>query len=294
MSEELDRWRQQRQETDAREHAQRLQRHDTTRRSGSAQRPPPPPDLSFPRPSPQNPGYGTQNTVVFSDGRPPDEFSRQQQHQEDYARRQAEKRRQDQEAIARRQRDAEDAARIARLTISDPTPPMPVPSAYYPPPAFIEYPTLQSNTRPSPIPPDRQPSFYDVRNGPALLPLENPSRYEGDSTDSESVHKFDTRRLVHHRPPESRSPMRPIRLYVLYAHFFAVTNLNKQFQYISRPYHDYFPTSGRILHSLPRPYVTTSKNSRILPLSGFHVCRFHGHEPWESIVTLWSECERPQ
>lgn len=216
MSEELDKWRQQRLDNEA---AQRLQRPDTTHRARSV-RLPAPPDLTFSRTPLQNSAYGTQNTVVISDGRPPDEINRYQQQQEEMrlraeesTRRQAEKRRYDQEA-ARRQREAGDAAQMARLSISDPSSSLAASSVYYPPPA-IEYPNLQASTRTTanPNPPDRQPGYYDSRGGPALLPLENPSRYEGDSTDSESVHKLDTRRLVHHRPPDSRSPLRHLRPY---------------------------------------------------------------------------------
>lgn len=212
MSDELNKWRQQRVDNETRDQPQRLQRQETTHRGRAVQRLPPPPDLTFSRTPLQNAGYGTQNTVVISDGRPPNDIIRHQQQQEDMrlreeesARRQAEKRRQDQEVV--RQQRAEEAARLARLTISDPNSSI---APYYPPPGYIEYPSLPTSARPS-HPPDRQPSYYDARSGPALLPLENPSRYEGDSTDSESVHG---RRLVHHRPPESRSPMRHLRTYM--------------------------------------------------------------------------------
>jgi hypothetical protein len=176
MSGELERWRQQRLANEARDQAQCLQRQDTTRRARRAQRLPSAPDLAFSRTPLQNAGYGTQNTVVISDGRPPDEVTRHQQQQEEVrfreeenARRQAEKRRQDQEGMARRQRDAEDAAQIARLTMSDPS--SSVTPAYYPPLVYIEYLNLQPSTRLTVNPhlPDRQPGYYDARSGPALL-----------------------------------------------------------------------------------------------------------------------------
>lgn len=228
MSDELDKWKRQRLEIESREQAQRLQRQDTTHRARSAQRLPPPPDLTFSRIPLQNAGYGTQNTVVISDGRPADDVSRHQQQQEEMrlreeenARRQVEKRRQDQEGIARRQREAEEAARIARLTISDPSSSLVTSPAYHAPPGYREYPNLQSSRGPpvNPNPLGRQPSYYDARIGPASLPLENPSRYEGDSTDSESIH---TRRLMHHRPPESRSPMKHLRTYVFSPSFITI------------------------------------------------------------------------
>ncbi len=170
----------------------------------------------------QNAGYGTQNTIVISDPRPPEEVSRHQQQQEEMrlreeeiARRQAEKRRQDQEGIARRQREADEAARMARLNLVDPgsSKAIALGSSYYQPTHHVEYPALQSTVRsgPNPHPLDRQGSYLDSRqNGPALLPLENPSRYEGESTDSESVynHAQDFRRVTHQKAVEHKTPVK--------------------------------------------------------------------------------------
>jgi STAM-binding protein len=50
-----------------------------------------------------------------------------------------------------------------------------------------------------------QPSPIEYPSISHLMPLENPSRYEGDSTDSESIHHHEFR---HHKPPG-----RPTRRY---------------------------------------------------------------------------------
>lgn len=52
-----------------------------------------------------------------------------------------------------------------------------------------------------------QPSPIDYPSISHLMPLESPGRYEGDSTDSESVHHYDFRN--HKSPRPSRSPIYP-------------------------------------------------------------------------------------
>ena len=228
MAEELEKWKQQRVEAEAHDQMQRTRRKEAAaaaaQKAANSTRLPHPPDLTFSRTPMQNAGYGTQNTIVIADPRPSEEVSRHQQQQEEMrlreeeiARRQAEKRKQEQEGIARRQREADDAARMARLNLADPGSSNAAahgPSYYQPP--HIEYPPLQSTVRPgpNPHPPDRQGSYVPGhRSGPALLPLENPSRYEGESTDSESVynHAQDFRRVTHQKPVEHRTPGKNVR-----------------------------------------------------------------------------------
>jgi STAM-binding protein len=224
MAEELDKWKQQRKEVEARDHA-RDQAHEARRKAAvhaaqkAVNRPklPPAPDLTFSRTPMQNAGYGTQNTVVISDGRPSDEASRHRQHQEAMRTREDERarrqRRQEEDGIARWQREADDAARMARLNISNSSSSAAVPSgsAHYQFPPRIEYPTLQPNM-PNPNPPDRQGAYVDpYRIGPSMLPIESPSRYEGDSTDSESVYRHNSRRVINTRVTEQKTPTRNLR-----------------------------------------------------------------------------------
>lgn len=224
MAEELDKWKQQRKEVEARDNA-RDQAHEARRKAAvhaaqkAVNRPklPPAPDLTFSRTPMQNAGYGTQNTVVISDGRSSDEASRHRQHQEAMRTREEERarrqRRPDEDGSTRWHREADDAARMARLNISNSSSSAAVPSgsAYYQFPPRIEYPNLQSNM-PNPNPPDRQASYVDsYRVGPSRLPIESPSRYEGESTDSESVYHHNSRRVVNTRVTEQKTPTRNLR-----------------------------------------------------------------------------------
>lgn len=217
---EADRWRQQRMEAEARDRAHQARRKEAAVHAAqkAVNRPklPTAPDLTFSRTPMQNAGFGTQNTVVI---RSPDETSRHRQHQEalrtreEDVRSQMDKRRHEGDGIARRQREADEAARMARLNISNSGSSV-ASSAYYHYPPRIEYPMLQPNMRtsPNPIPSDRQTGYLDpYRAGPSMLPIESPSRYEGDSTDSESVYGHNFRRAISAKATEQKTPTRNIR-----------------------------------------------------------------------------------
>ncbi|KAJ3501429.1 hypothetical protein NLJ89_g9344 [Agrocybe chaxingu] len=228
MAEEAERWRQQRLHQEEVERARK--READAARKANIPKPAPGPDLAFSRTPMQNSGHGSSNTIVLSDGRPPEEMTRQQRMQEEMrlreeeiTKRQAEqKRRMEQEGIARRQQEAEEAARAARQNIATavtPTAPPPPPVIPAPPPGpsfpSIEYPTSRPPP-PSSQPPGRQNGYLDPHpNPPMVMPLESPSRYEGDSTDSESIHHFDYRKQGKQRmalaPParNMRSPAYP-------------------------------------------------------------------------------------
>ena len=215
-AEEAAKWRRQREQLQVQEDVERARRKNAAAaaaRQAAATRAP---DFTFSRPPN---GHGSQSTVVLSDGRPPGEVNRQQQLQEqmrlreeEITRRQAEqKRKHEQEGIARRQREAEDAARTARQNLM-PGPPM----TAYPPdstpssgasvsPMFANPSTSSAATTPSSN--LYQPAPIEYPSISHLMPLENPSRYEGDSTDSESIH--------HHEFRHHKSPGRPARRYAV-------------------------------------------------------------------------------
>ncbi|KDR66414.1 hypothetical protein GALMADRAFT_1148554 [Galerina marginata CBS 339.88] len=170
--------------------------------------------------------------------------------EEEITRRQAEQKRKLEggpEGIARRQQEAEDAARAARQNLGNGQPPTPsssvslapstssmfptyngssaatTPSStYFPPPppsGPIEYPTIHPPSGmqlPVPsAPPDRQAGYLDpYANASRPMPLESPTRYDGESTDSESVH-HDYRKVGKPRGfIEYKTPTRPVRRYV--------------------------------------------------------------------------------
>ncbi|KAF5325163.1 hypothetical protein D9619_010076 [Psilocybe cf. subviscida] len=161
------------------------------------------PDYTFSRPPN---AYGSQNTVVLSDGRPDSDAIRRQHEQqeqmrrreEEITRRQAEqKRRQEHDAhLRRKQQEAEEAARAALQSYPQSAYPenrRPSP-AYHP--TLIEYPSVpQSTANP----------YLNPYVPPTLMPLENPTNFEGDSTDSESVHRLGIRKA------DNRTPTRPFR-----------------------------------------------------------------------------------
>lgn len=118
--------------------------------------------------------------------------------------RREQKRRQEQDGILRRQQEAESAAQSVRHIYNTSAPqappslnmglgsstsivyqlpqrsstPTPSPSTYHPPSSFT-----------APLGPSySEPLIGSDPYAPSRLPLETPSRYEGDSTDSESVH----------------------------------------------------------------------------------------------------------
>lgn len=108
-----------------------------------------------------------------------------QQQQEEMVRRQ-------QEDMIRRQQAADDQARAIRQGYSSPAPSAP-PSAHPTGGMYPAYPTL--------------PQTQSYQEAPMMMPLENPSAYEGDSTDSESVHMdFHNRRQRQH-PQQNRAPL---------------------------------------------------------------------------------------
>lgn len=92
------------------------------------------------------------------------------------------------------------------------------PAFAMPSPSTIAYPTPSTIQAPTAIR-SRPPSFMDQPNGPPtlLMPLENPSKYEGDSTDSEAFGNghYD-RRLKHaQKVNDSHHHARPLRRYAL-------------------------------------------------------------------------------
>lgn len=179
---------------------------------------PQPPDLTFSRPNMPVPGHGSQSTVVLMDGqgRGQAELSRSNQQEQmrqrevEITRRQEQKRR-EQEGIARRQYEAEEAARATRQNLTVPNLPQPTndTSPASAPPSFSLFPThlgASSSSVPKSI-------FYPTAVqyptlGPTAMPLESP-HYEGDSTDSESLH-HDFRRLRMDSNTQ-RSPLKPVR-----------------------------------------------------------------------------------
>lgn len=193
IDDELDMWKRQRAEGEARDLADRARRKEAATaaalKAANQPRLPPAPDYTFSRTPMQNSGYGSQSTVILSD---PSQQEEMRQREEEIRKRQAEaKRRQEQEGIARRQQEADEAARMARQVAT-------TPGSLYPRP--IEYPNVRT--------PDRHPDPYR----PLMMPLESPG-YEGESTDSESLHHFrlGKQRVVDHRTPvrNMRSPLYP-------------------------------------------------------------------------------------
>ncbi|KAF8064862.1 hypothetical protein FPV67DRAFT_1671168 [Lyophyllum atratum] len=165
-----------------------------------------------------------------------DEHARHQRQQEEMRQREEEivrrreLKKQEQEGIAKRQQEADEAARTVRQTIAVNNPGVTVnspPSINYPTPSSAatgSSKSLYPNPPPTqPIagqhtptnPRSRPPSFHSIHE-PPRLPVESPARYETESTDSESVHR-DWRhggRPVEYprtptRAPPARSPSYP-------------------------------------------------------------------------------------
>lgn len=229
-AEEAARWVQQRKQLEAQEEARRQEM--VTAAARKAANPPnvlpQPPDLTFSRPNFHNPpGQGSQSTVVLMNGQARGQVEPSRSHQqeqmrlreEEITRRQEQKRRQEQDGIARRQQEAEEAARVARQNSAahtGPYPPTNMSPANAPPPAPSLFPTHVGASS-SAVP---KSMFYPTAVqyptlGPTAMPLESPL-YEGDSTDSESLH-HDFRRLSRTRidSESQKSPAKPVRRYVL-------------------------------------------------------------------------------
>ncbi|EAU83758.2 hypothetical protein CC1G_07493 [Coprinopsis cinerea okayama7 len=171
-----------------------------------------------------NPGsYGSQHTAVVHIP-PPPAAVRHQQQQDEFRRREEEinrrKRRQEQDAIAQRQQAADDAARAMRQTIPTAVTPAGVPVApLYPqttptPNSARSYQNYPVSHPSSVVPPApySAPAYSTTPShseGPSIMPLENPLRYEGDSTDSESVH-HDFHRRISKQRHHTASPRAPV------------------------------------------------------------------------------------
>ena len=214
-AEEASRWVQQRQQLEE------ARRQDVTLKPPNPPKVlPQPPDLSFSRSNVQmpGPGHGSQSTVVLMDGqgqgqgRGHVDVSRNNQ-QEQMRQREEEitrKRRDEQEGIARRQFESEEVARATRQNMAAPNLPYPPNSASASaPPTFSLFPTHLGASSSS-VP---KSMFYPTavqypKLGPTAMPLESP-HYEGDSTDSESLHQ-DFRRLGMDSNNQ-RSPIKPVR-----------------------------------------------------------------------------------
>jgi hypothetical protein len=183
---------------------------------------PQPPNLTFSRPNAQIPvpGHGSQSTVVLMDGqgqgqgRGHVDVSRNNTQQEQMRQREEEitrKRREEQEGIARRQYESEEAARAARQNLAAPNLPYP-PNSTSPasaPSTYSLFPTHLGASS-SAVP---KSMFYPTavqypKLGPTAMPLESPHS-EGDSTDSESLHQ-DFRRFGMDSNNQ-RSPIKPVR-----------------------------------------------------------------------------------
>ncbi|RDB17318.1 AMSH-like protease sst2 [Hypsizygus marmoreus] len=188
-------------------------------RSAATQPPGAVPDLTFSRTPVQNNAYN--GTPLPQDSRRPDEehFRHQQQqeemrHREEEIVRKREQKKWEQEGFARRQQESDEAARAVRQTIASnnmgvatamtPSSLASTPSVTYstsasssnvstPATSFYENMTPTQSTsglRPPPAVKSRPPSFLSAQfeHVPPIMPLESPTRYEDDSTDSESVH----------------------------------------------------------------------------------------------------------
>jgi hypothetical protein len=218
-AEEASRWVQQRQKLEQEARRQEMVTSTPLKSPNPPKVLPQPPDLTFSRPNVQMPvpGHGSQSTVVLMDGqgqgRGPVDKSRNNQ-QEQMRQREEEitrKRREEQDGIARRQYESEEAARAARQNLASPNLPY-SPNGTSPTNAqqpFSLFPThlgASSSTVPKSM-------FYPTavqypKLGPTAMPLESP-HYEGDSTDSESLNQ-DFRRL-RIDSNNQRSPLKPVR-----------------------------------------------------------------------------------
>ncbi|KAJ2916231.1 hypothetical protein MD484_g4194, partial [Candolleomyces efflorescens] len=153
--------------------------------------------------------YGSQQPSI------PDASIRHHPQPEEIRRRESEdiKRRADQnqraypdEGMMRRQQAADEQARAMRQNMVASTTPagIPISPMNTPTPTSSFYQQAPLYTPQGSHP----PITYPYPGGPAVMPLENPSSYEGDSTDSESV-RYDRdyqRRMARHRSP-SRAPV---------------------------------------------------------------------------------------
>ena len=218
-AEEASRWVQQRQQLEQETRRQEMA-SAAIKSPGAPKVLPQPPDLTFSRPNVQMavPGHGSQSTVVLMDGqgqgRGPVDPSRNNQQEQKRQREEeiSRKRREEQEGIARRQYESEEAARAVRQNLASPNLPYSPNSSTSSTNAqqpFSLFPThlgASSSTVPKSM-------FYPTavqypKLGPTAMPLESP-HYEGDSTDSESLHQ-DFRRLGMDSNGQ-RSPLKPVR-----------------------------------------------------------------------------------
>ena len=214
-AEEASRWVQQRQQLEERARREEMSASTTLKSPNPPKVLPQTPDLTFSRPNVH--AHGSQSTVILLDdqgqGRGHVDVSRNNQ-QEQMRPREDEitrKRREEQEGIARRQYESEEAARAARQNLATqnlPYPPNSTSTANAPPtlPLFPTHLGASSSTVP-------KSAFYPTavqypKLGPTAMPLESP-HYEGNSTDSESLH-HDFRRLGMNSDNQ-RFPMKPVR-----------------------------------------------------------------------------------
>lgn len=236
MQEELQRWKEQREEINRQREEEETSRSSRQRDAVAAARHTAgrPEDRYTPHAPPSAPEL--QRLQEESNRQQQQqELSRHQQQQEEFRRREEEivrrreqKRREEQHGIVQRQQEAEQEARAARQNIaanhssipvaatpssSASTPPSSTPSSslyQIPTPTQVPYADLHAPRAVT----SRPPSFMapdDVPVPPVTpLPLENPARYEGDSTDSESLnnHANEWRRKHKHAIEHSRSTTR--------------------------------------------------------------------------------------
>lgn len=247
--EELELWRKQREETLRQDEEDRERaRRDPSSSLQSYMRVPPS-ELN------NTPAYVPRQAPAPSPGSDSAELEqrrqqeRHQQQQEEMRRREEEitrrraeeRRRQEQEGILRRQQEAEAAARSVRQNIAVNNTPAAGSSMYAapaststsapyfkmpaPPSSTIQYPIAGPSTSASSLQAPtasatRQPQYSTDVPKPLTMPLETPARYEGDSTDSESVvgtasdwRRNGKQRQDHHKTP-TRGPSRRCVVYI--------------------------------------------------------------------------------
>jgi hypothetical protein len=214
--------------------------------------------------APQNDPSGPSNAINMDAQRRQQEFELQQaemkKREEEIirARRQGD--------IARRQEEADDAARAARQNLAQ-TPSHPI--------------------APRGMGPSRIPSFPDQQLGndvPLTMPLESPTRHDDDySTDRESVTDDQAPWHRDRHPPAGTPTRTPVRGYVVVFHVSLIqvlllTDLRIQ-TFVSPTRHDNVPSTWKWTCPLSISDVSASAQTRLCSVIAIHVHQsrqFHG------------------
>lgn len=215
--------------------------------------------------------YGSQQPSAISDPNirhhpQPEEIRRRES--EDIKRRAEQKQRvYPDDGMMRRQQAADEQARAMRQNMVASTTPagIPISPMNTPTPTSSFYQQTPLYTPQGPHP----PITYPYPGGPAVMPLENPSSYEGDSTDSESV-RYDRdfqRRMARHRSP-SRAPV--YKWVVSFCSPLPVLILPYQCHQ-SFPSNDDIPASRQVTDRLSNAYVSSPTETGLLPFAQFDV-----------------------